>query len=85
MRLRIDALSVTTAGEVPFARTYGDLTLEHVTSAVSLKAIGPNLFVVGVRWSGALRLTVCYATPMLNETEVAAITADSLTYLRAAI
>lgn len=71
--LRLDALAITSAGELDFGRTYGNFTLEDVTMAVSMHMLGPTLFGVGYEWDGALTMGACYAAHTIGAADVAAI------------
>ncbi|MHB1104614.1 MAG: phthiocerol/phthiodiolone dimycocerosyl transferase family protein [Devosia sp.] len=79
--LRIDGLTVTTAGESGLRTHYGNLTLVNVTMALSLGTFGPSLMVIGSERQGALDLCVCHSAKALPDTDAADLTDRALTHL----
>jgi hypothetical protein len=79
---RLDALAITSAGELAFGRSYGAFTLEDVTLLVSMHTLGPSLFGVGYEWDGALTVGACYAAHTIAAADVAAIVDRTVAILR---
>jgi hypothetical protein len=79
---RLDAVAITYAGEIGVRRDYGAFTLEDMDMMVSLHALGPGIFTVGLEREGQLELGLSYATHTLSAEEVGDIADRAAARLR---